>query len=98
MSISQLSAQQRLRATAATAALRSNSVGAPTTRTGIVRQPDAVTISASGRSMATAQKAVSTAPELREDRINALKSAIAAGTYSVNSQTLARSITGSLGR
>ena len=87
-----------MRATAAAAALRSNSVGAPAAAATIVRQPDAVSISDAARSLAAAQKAVSTAPAVREERIAALKSAIADGTYSVDSRDLARSMFKNLSR
>jgi negative regulator of flagellin synthesis FlgM len=92
MSISQLSGQERLRATQAIAALRGNAVGATPTTSGVARQPDAVSISDAARSLAAAQKTVSGAMDVREDRIAALKSAIADGSYSVNSRSLATSI------
>src|SRR3981189_526791 len=92
MSISQLSGQERLRATQAIAALRGNAVGATPTTSGVARQPDAVSISDAARSLAAAQKTVSGAMDVREDRIGALKSAIADGSYSVSSRSLATSI------
>jgi negative regulator of flagellin synthesis FlgM len=92
MSISQLSGQERLRATQAIAALRGNAVGATPTTTGVARQPDAVSISDAARSLATAQKSVASAPDVREDRVAALKAAIANGSYSVDSRSLATSI------
>jgi negative regulator of flagellin synthesis FlgM len=94
MSISQLSGQERLRATQAIAALRSNAVGATGTTPGVTRQPDAVSISDAARSLAAAQKAVSSATDVREDRIAALRSAIADGSYKVDSRGLATSILG----
>lgn len=86
-SIPQISAPQRLRASAATAALRKNALtltSAPT----VGRQADAVSISDTGRSLAAAR----TAPTAREDKISALKAAVAAGTYSVDSRRLATSM------
>jgi negative regulator of flagellin synthesis FlgM len=93
MSISQLSGQERLRATQAIAALRSNAVGATgSTAPGVARQPDAVSISDAARSLAAAQKTVSSATDVREDRVAALRSAIADGSYKVDSRSLAASI------
>jgi negative regulator of flagellin synthesis FlgM len=92
MSISQLSGQERLRAAQAIAALRGNAVGATPSTTGIARQPDAVSISDAARSLAAAQKTVSSAIDVREDRVATLKAAIANGTYAVDSRTLATSI------
>ena len=93
MSISQLSGQERLRATQAIAALRSNAVGATASTTpGVARQPDAVSISEGARSLAAAQKTVSSTTDVREERIAGLKSAIADGTYKVDSRSLAKSI------
>jgi negative regulator of flagellin synthesis FlgM len=62
-----------------------------------VRQPDAVTISDSARAIAAATKAVGDAPAVREDRVNELKAAIAAGTYTVDSRRLASKLITSLG-
>jgi negative regulator of flagellin synthesis FlgM len=87
--ISPLSGQERLRAAAAAAALRANSTSGIASQAAVTRQPDAVSISDKARSLSAAHKAVADAPEVREDRVNALKAAIAAGTYSVNSRTLA---------
>jgi negative regulator of flagellin synthesis FlgM len=87
--ISPLSGQERLRAAAAAAALRANSTSGIASQAAVTRQPDAVSISDKARSLSAAHKAVADAPEVREDRVNALKAALAAGTYSVNSRTLA---------
>jgi negative regulator of flagellin synthesis FlgM len=92
MSISQLSGQERLRASQAIAALRGNAVGATPSTTGVARQPDAVSISDAARALATAQKSVASTGDVREDRVAALKAAIANGTYSVDSRSLATSI------
>jgi negative regulator of flagellin synthesis FlgM len=56
-----------------------------------------VTISDNARSIAAATKAVTDAPDVREDRVSALKAAIAAGTYSVDSRRLATKLVTSLG-
>jgi negative regulator of flagellin synthesis FlgM len=92
MSISQLNAQERLRATMAAAALRSNAATAQPAASPRVRQPDGVSISAEARSLSAARQATTEAPELRVDRIAAIKAAIANGTYSVDSRDLATSL------
>jgi negative regulator of flagellin synthesis FlgM len=92
MSISQLNGQERLRATAAAAALR-KTAASPTATPSVTRQPDEVSISAAGRSMAaTRTTTASEVAETRDDKINALKAAIANGSYTVDSQRLARSM------
>ena len=96
-SISQLNGQERLRAAMAAAALRKNAAVSGMTTPGIARQPDAVTISDSARSMAAATKAVTDAPDVREDRVSALKAAISAGTYNIDSRRLASKLVNSLG-
>ena len=95
--ISQLNGQERLNAAMAAAALRKNAAASAMTSAATVRQPDVVTISESARSIAAATRAVSEAPEVREDRVSALKAAIAAGTYSVDSRRLASKLVTSLG-
>jgi negative regulator of flagellin synthesis FlgM len=92
MSISQLNAQERLRATMAAAALRSQAAARTPAPSTTVRQPDGVSISAEARSMAAARNATVGAGEVREDRIAALKAAIANGTYSVSARDLAHSL------
>ena len=91
MSISQVNAQSvNLRAIAA---LRSNT--AASTEAGasaVVRQADSVSLSDTARAMASARASVSAAPDVREDKIAALKAAIANGTYSVDSKSLANSM------
>jgi negative regulator of flagellin synthesis FlgM len=90
MSISQVNGNDRLRAAMAAASLRSN--GAYSTTPTPARQPDTVTLSESARALSAAHKAVAAAPAVREDRIQALKAAIANGTYVVDSRQLARAI------
>jgi negative regulator of flagellin synthesis FlgM len=89
MSISQLNGNDRLRAAQAAAALRSSAAYATPASSSPARQPDAVTLSDAARAMSNAQKTVGTSTGLREDRIQALKSAIADGTYNVSAQQLA---------
>jgi negative regulator of flagellin synthesis FlgM len=95
-SIPQLSAPERLRATTAAAALRKNALNV-TAAPAVSRQPDGVSISDSGRAMASARTVVSAVPDTREDRINALKAAVADGTYSVDSRRLATAMVRSSG-
>jgi len=94
MSISQLNAQQSLRATMALAAMRSNAAAvrsaAPTT--GTTRQPDAVSLSDTARALSAATKSICVASDVREDRVSAIKAAIGNGTYKVDSRQLARSM------
>jgi negative regulator of flagellin synthesis FlgM len=84
--ISQLNGQERLRAMIAAAALRNN---APPPGPAAARQPDGLTLSDKARSIVAATQAVTDAPDVREDRVRAVKAAIAAGTYSVDSRHLA---------
>ena len=93
MSISQVSAQQSLRATMAVAALRNNSSASNVAGTSTTtRQADAINLSETARSLSAAKTSVANAPEVREDRVAALKAAIASGTYSVSSRDLAQSL------
>jgi negative regulator of flagellin synthesis FlgM len=91
MSISQINAQStQLRAIAA---LRKN---AATTQTSNVpaapRQSDSVELSDAARALTSANQAAANAPDVRADRVAALKASIASGTYSVDSATLARAM------
>jgi negative regulator of flagellin synthesis FlgM len=91
MSISQVNAQSmNLRALAA---LRSNSAASnAATASGAARQADSVTLSDAARAISTAKASVSDAADVREDKVAALKAAIANGTYSVDSRSLAKSM------
>jgi negative regulator of flagellin synthesis FlgM len=91
MSISQVNAQSvNLRAIAA---LRSNSAASTdVSGSAVVRQADSVSLSETARAMSSARASVSAAPAVREDKVAALKAAIANGTYSVDSRSLARSM------
>jgi flagellar biosynthesis anti-sigma factor FlgM len=95
--ISQLNGQQRLRAATAAAELRRNAAATGVGMPAAARQPDAVTLSDKARSMIAATRVVANAPDVREDRVSAIKSAIAAGTYSVDSRHLASKLVTSLG-
>ena len=57
-----------------------------------MRQSDSIELSDAARSLATTHRVVADAPEIRADRVAELKTAIANGTYSVDSRTLARSL------
>src|SRR5438105_2251471 len=89
MTISPLSGQERLRASAAAAALRASAAGGAARPAAPSRQPDSVSISDTARSLGAAHKIVADAPDVREDRVSALKAAIADATYAVDSRTLA---------
>ena len=79
--------------TMAVAALRRNAALSNTASTSAApRQADSVTLSDSARALASASKSVASAWDVREDRVAALKAAIASGTYSVDSRTLAQSM------
>lgn len=90
MSINQVSGNDRARAAMAATALRSSGAYAPAPAP--TRQADSVTLSDSARSLSAAHKAVAAAPAVREERIQAIKSALADGTYQVDSRQLARAM------
>jgi flagellar biosynthesis anti-sigma factor FlgM len=98
MSISHVNGQERLRASMALAALRNSSPTSAAPASGVSRAPDAVSISPAARALAAAQKSVAAAADIREERVSGLKAAIANGTYSIDSKTLASKIAGTLGR
>jgi negative regulator of flagellin synthesis FlgM len=89
MPISQVNSSTNM----AVAALRRNAALSNTASTSAApRQADSVTLSDSARALAGANKTVASASDVREDRVAALKAAIADGTYSVDSRTLAQSM------
>ncbi|HET6316361.1 MAG TPA: flagellar biosynthesis anti-sigma factor FlgM [Chloroflexota bacterium] len=90
MSISQISGNDRLRAAMAAQALRTTGAYAPTAAP--TRQPDSVSLSDSARALSAAHKTVAAAPAVREDRVAALKAAIADGSYTIDSRQLARAM------
>ena len=53
-------------------------------------RPDSVTLSANARSLVAAREAVNAAPDVREDKVAAIKQRISDGTYSVPAHVLAR--------
>jgi negative regulator of flagellin synthesis FlgM len=92
MSISPINAQStQLRAIAA---LRKNAATTPgaSSAPAAPRQADSVELSDAARALTSASQAVSDAPDVREDRVAALKAQIACGNYSVDSSTLARAM------
>ena len=91
MSISHVNAQSiNLRAIAA---LRSNAAASQAAASsGVARQADSVSLSDSAHALSSAARAISEASDVREDRVAALKAAIASGTYSVDSKSLARNM------
>ncbi|MBV8719901.1 MAG: flagellar biosynthesis anti-sigma factor FlgM [Chloroflexi bacterium] len=91
MSISQINSQSlQLRAITAlrntAAATSTNATAAP------ARQADSVELSASARALTNATQSVEATSDVREDRVAAIKAAIANGTYSVNSRGLAHAM------
>ena len=93
MSISQVNAQSvSLRAAMAAAALRNNAATTAVQVSGPTRQADAVQLSDTAKALSAAKVSADGASAVREDRIAALKSAIANGTYAVESRDLARSL------
>jgi negative regulator of flagellin synthesis FlgM len=89
MSISQINAQSmQLRAIAA---LRQTAATAPSSPT-TLRPADSVELSDTARALANASQTVAQASEVREDRVAAIKAALANGTYSVDSRTLAQAM------
>jgi negative regulator of flagellin synthesis FlgM len=89
MSISQINTQTtQIRAIAA---LRKT---AATTRasdlSAVPRKADSVEISDAARALTSASRAVAAAPDVREDRVAAIKASLADGTYSVDSRVLAQ--------
>jgi negative regulator of flagellin synthesis FlgM len=94
MSITRVTGQEQLPVTSsisAAASVRANAYRSSTT-TSVARQPDAVSLSDQARSLASAIKKVSGTPEVREDRVAAIRAALANGTYQVSSRDLASSL------
>ena len=57
---------------------------------GASRAADQVTLSDSARSLASAQDAVRSAPDIREQKVAAIKQQVESGTYQVSARVLAR--------
>ncbi len=53
---------------------------------------DSLEISRVGRDMQVAKAAIAAAPDVREDRVAAIKAALANGTYSVSDEDLANKL------
>lgn len=53
---------------------------------------DRLNISSTGKDLQVAKQAVKDAPDIREDKVNALKNAISNGTYDVTSEDFADKI------
>lgn len=70
----------------------SNKVSKPqaTKKTGDVR--DTVSFSSIGKDIQVAKQAVSAAPDIREDKVAALKAAIKNGTYDVSGEAFAEKL------
>lgn len=54
-----------------------------------ISRDDKIEISQVGKDMTVAKKAISEAPDLREDKVKAIKEQMEAGTYSVSSEAIA---------
>jgi negative regulator of flagellin synthesis FlgM len=88
MSISQINTQSlQLRAIAA-----ARNTATPSSVSAAPRQADTVELSETARALSSATQSVAGAADVREDRVAAIKAAIANGTYAVDSRTLARSM------
>ena len=92
MTISQVSAQPNVQATMAVAALRRSGAAAASSAPSATRQADGVNLSEAARALSAASRSVSAAGDVRDDRVAAIKAAIANGSYTVSSRDLARSM------
>lgn len=54
-----------------------------------ISRDDKIEISQVGKDMTVAKKAISEAPDIREDKVKAIKEQMEAGTYSVSSEAIA---------
>ncbi len=63
-----------------------------TVKTSETRAKDQYQISRSGKDYQIAKQALSEVPDVREDKVAALKEAFASGTYNVSSQEIAESM------
>ena len=59
------------------------------TKANNVSNPDCVEISQIGKEFQIAQQAVAATPDIREDKVNAIKASMASGTYNVSAEELA---------
>jgi negative regulator of flagellin synthesis FlgM len=93
MSVNQISGNnEQVRAAQVAQAARSTRAYAATSTSAPVRQPDAVSVSAEARALHAARSAVNDAPDVRLDRVAALKAAVADGTYKVDSRQVAQAM------
>lgn len=90
MTITSITGQERYRSTMALAARRNNQATAGHAAPA-AQQADSITISPEARAAAEVA-ATPGDPISRDERISALKAAIASGTYSVDSKTLATTL------
>jgi len=63
-----------------------------TDKAGSLSFSDSLEISSKGRDLQVAKAAVASAPDVREDRVAAIKAALANGTYSVSDEDLANKL------
>ena len=69
---------------------KSSSIGATSTT-------DQVSFSTMGRDTQVAKKALSSVPDVREDKVNALRESIANGTYQVSAESFADKLLAAFG-
>jgi flagellar biosynthesis anti-sigma factor FlgM len=96
MSITHLTAQERIHSTPSIASARGSAAYSASAATP-ARRPDEVTISSEARAIAAANTAVASAAEIRADRVDAIRAAIANGSYAIDSRALARAMVDKLG-
>src|SRR5262249_33891295 len=94
MAISQVNSQLvNLRATMAVAARRKAEANAASaSSSAATRQADSVTFSDTARALSAANQSVASTADVREDKVAAIKAAIADGSYDVDSRALAQSM------
>jgi negative regulator of flagellin synthesis FlgM len=73
-----------------TASANAAQQGARAQQRGTARAADEVTLSDGARSLAAAQEAVKSAPDIRDEKVAAIKQQIETGTYQVSAHVLAR--------
>lgn len=61
-------------------------------KTGATSSTDQISFSGIGKDMQTAKNALSSVPDVREDRVKALRESIASGTYQVDAESFADKI------
>ena len=68
--------------------------GQPAEANGEVRQKDKVSLSKASKDMQLAKEAVSSAPDIRPEKVNPIKQKIAEGKYDVNAEAVAERMIG----